>query len=155
MIRFYTESCLKRSFNPFKSAELHILTGCIRHCNVAMLKGYKSKSLAYVFCCYFSNWIELKISMKQLLLICIVSLSSLAHGQNEEYSSSINGLLGKEKVLTYWDFDSTQVRSAGYLNNKGWNDIGSKQGRWTFYYKNGNKEWIINSSTLNIDYLYF
>ena len=78
--------------------------------------------------------------MKQLLLIYIVSFSVFAHGQNEEYSSSINGLLGKEKVLTYWDFDSTQVRSEGYLNNKGWNDIGSKQGRWTFYYKNGNKE---------------
>ena len=107
-----------------------------------MLKGYNSKLLPYVFCCYFSNKIELEISMKQLLIIYIVSFSVFAHGQNEEYSSSINGLLGKEKVLTYWDFDSTQVRSEGYLNNKGWNDIGSKQGRWTFYYKNGNKEEI-------------
>ncbi|MFT7613510.1 MAG: antitoxin component YwqK of YwqJK toxin-antitoxin module [Parvicellaceae bacterium] len=82
--------------------------------------------------------------MKYFFGIIFTFSVAFAFAQPKGYSNSIDGLLSANKIITYWDFDSTIVRSVGYVNNKGWNDIGAKQGRWTFYYENGNKEEVAN-----------
>ena len=82
--------------------------------------------------------------MKYILGLCLMGLAGISFGQEDGYSNTITGLLGVEKVRTYWDMDSTILRSEGYVNSKGWNDIGTKQGRWIFYYQNGKKQEIAN-----------
>jgi len=78
--------------------------------------------------------------MKYIVGAYLATISYMGFAQNEGYSNTISGLLSTKSVQTYWDYDSTMLRSEGRVNSKGWNDIGTKQGRWVFYYKNGKKE---------------
>ena len=47
------------------------------------------------------------------------------------------GLLKIEKVKTYWDKDSTIVRSLGFYNKSGYGSVGERTGLWRFWTKKG------------------
>ena len=47
------------------------------------------------------------------------------------------GGLERTLVTTFWDRDSTMLRSRGHYNVSGFSGVGQKTGRWTYWYKNG------------------
>ena len=71
--------------------------------------------------------------MKYILGLCLMGLAGISFGQEDGSSNTITGWVLKVHVLGH---GSTILRSEGYVNSKGWNDI-NKAGRWIFYYQNG------------------
>ena len=49
----------------------------------------------------------------------------------------IRKVLKIEKVKTYWDKDSTLVRSLGFYNKSGYGSVGERTGLWRFWTKKG------------------
>ena len=50
------------------------------------------------------------------------------------------GLLKIKEEITYWDKDSTILRSAGHYNKMGFSAVGQRVGEWKFYNNEGNLE---------------
>lgn len=72
----------------------------------------------------------------QLYFITLLLLISLnGKGQTTE-----DGLLKVKKEITYWDLDSTKIRSVGFYNTTGFSHIGERVGKWSFFDKNGKIE---------------
>ena len=71
----------------------------------------------------------MKIISSIILLFALTML--VGQGNHPE------GLLKIEKVKTYWDKDSTLVRSIGFYNKSGYGSVGERTGLWRFWTKNG------------------
>jgi|GEM_PF-823223 len=72
-----------------------------------------------------------KIALSLLPLFIFI----MSYAQKKEDFST--GGLEKKLVTTYWDKDSTRMRSRGYYNVSGFSDLGQKTGKWTYWYYNG------------------
>ena len=82
------------------------------------------------------------------IILLFVITTVIGQGNHPE------GLLKIEKVKTYWDKDSTIVRSLGFYNKSGYGSVGERTGLWRFWTKKGvvekNKSIVIPMSNLPI-----
>lgn len=76
--------------------------------------------------------------MRGIIIALIIIGSTWAWAQ----PGNNTGLLELKKEKTYWDRDSTKLRSEGYLQATGFGGVGDKFGKWKYYYENGQMEEI-------------
>ena len=73
-------------------------------------------------------------NFNSFLIFCFLYSSSFfSQGQWIEEKGQIK----TKKEITYWDLDSTKVRSIGFYNNNSFNSVGQRVGEWKFYNKDG------------------
>ncbi len=73
-----------------------------------------------------------------LFLLCSLTLFSQDKWEKEK------GLLDLKEEITYWNKDSSTIRSIGYFNGMSFSGLGQRIGIWKFYNENGNIEEISN-----------
>ena len=69
------------------------------------------------------------------LLLCFLGNSTFF---SQDQWKREKGLLKAKEEITYWDLDSTTIRSVGYYNNTSFTSVGQRVGEWKFFNKNGN-----------------
>lgn len=78
--------------------------------------------------------------IKGIFIVIAVLFSGVLFAQ----PGNSKGLLELQEEKTYWDRDSTKLRSEGYLQVTGVRGVGEKFGKWKYYYENGQMEEIAN-----------